>query len=64
MAEDTHIPGGEGEQPIGAAKAEARALWESVSTQAAWEVLTTAQRWEMVRRFIKYALMRWFKMEE
>lgn len=60
MATNAHVPGGEGEQPIGAAKTQAKAIWTKVNTQAAWGAVTTADKWETVRKFIKYAMMRWF----
>ena len=62
MAVNAHVPGGEGEQPIGAAKSQAKAIWANVNTQAAWIALTATDRWEVVRKFIKYAMMRWFGM--
>lgn len=60
MATNAHVPGGEGEQPIGAAKEQAKTIWSAVNTQAAWGTLSSADKLETVRKFIKYAMMRWF----
>lgn len=60
MAVNRHIGGGIGETADGDLRRQAKALYLDVETAAAWNALTAADRWERIRKFIKYALIRWF----
>jgi len=61
MATKQHIPGGDGELPVGEAKRQAIEVWQSVKTPEAWALVGTPEKLEIVRKLIKYSLMRWFK---
>ncbi len=58
MATNAHVPGGEGELPIGAAKTQAKAVWDNIKTQAAFNALSTAEKVETLRKLGKYLMMR------
>lgn len=60
MATNAHVPGGEGEQPIGAAKVAAKEVWNNIKTPAAFNALSTAEKIETLRKLGKYSMMRWF----
>lgn len=60
MATNAHVPGGEGELPIGAAKGQAKEVWDNIKTPAAFDALSTAEKIETLRKLGKYSMMRWF----